>query len=142
MSVHLYAIKMCHVQSAISLIVATCWACRFNGQSLSSLLFIVIFKLLLYYLGAEVYVFDPIQVQQLLDCLGGYDQAVLECQDQLADSLKLKQVYALYVTLKLIFIPFHPLMIVQHASHNHPPHSDQQAMIDSPHLITIYIFCS
>ena len=34
---------------------------------------------------------DPSQVQHLLDHLGeGYDQAFLECQDQLADSLKLK----------------------------------------------------
>ena len=32
---------------------------------------------------------DPSQVQHILDRLGeGYDQAVLECQDQLADSLK------------------------------------------------------
>ena len=34
--------------------------------------------------------FDPSQIQHLLDRLGeGYDQAVLECQDRLADSLKL-----------------------------------------------------
>ena len=43
---------------------------------------------------------DSSQVQHLLVRLGeGYDQVVLECQDQLADSLKLKQVYALFVTL-------------------------------------------
>ena len=40
---------------------------------------------------------DPSQVRHLLDRLGeGHDQVV---QDQLTDSLKLKQVYALFVTL-------------------------------------------
>ena len=70
----------------------------------------------LYYLGAsnvrEVHAYNtvyPSQVQHLLDRQGeGYDQAVLECQDQLDDSLKLTQVYALFVTLKLIFTLFHP----------------------------------
>ena len=43
---------------------------------------------------------DPSQVRHLLDRLGeGHDQVVLEWQDQLTDSLKLKQVYALFVTL-------------------------------------------
>ena len=42
---------------------------------------------------------DPSQVQHLLDHREGYNQAIVECQDQLADSLKLKQVYALFVTL-------------------------------------------
>ena len=57
---------------------------------------------------------DHSQFQYLLDHLGeGYDQAVLECQDQLADGLKLKQVAICLICypIKLIFTPFHPLMI-------------------------------
>ena len=43
---------------------------------------------------------DSSQVRHLLDHLGeGYDQTVLEWQDQLTDSLKLKHVYALVVAL-------------------------------------------
>ena len=43
---------------------------------------------------------DPSQVRHLIDRLGeGHNQVVLEWQDQLTDSLKLKQVYALLVTL-------------------------------------------
>ena len=44
---------------------------------------------------------DTSQVQYLLGHLGGYDQPVLECQDQLADSLK--QVYYL-LPFKIISI--------------------------------------
>ena len=40
--------KMCHVPIS-HFPYCTCWACRFNGQSLSSLLLIFIF--MLYYLG-------------------------------------------------------------------------------------------
>ena len=79
---------------------------------------------------------DPNQVQHLLDHLGeGYDQAVLECQDQLAG------ICLICYPIKLIH-SISSINDVQHASRNRPTCSNQQAMIDSLHFVAIYIFLS